>query len=315
MNRNKLSIILCLLAACGGIALGYFIPGSFDMEFMIICTLGTVLIVGLILFIFLYYKNMKPTIEVFMKYRYLLSNLISRDLKVKYRRSFLGFMWSILNPLLMALVINAVFSRIFRFQVEYFIVYYLTGSLIFNFMTEATSGSLTSVLSAASLIKKVYIPKYIFPLEKCLFAFVNMLFSTVAVIVVILIVRMPVSLTALLFFYPMICVFVFSVGLSLILSSINVFFRDVGHLYTVWTVAWMYLTPVIYPAEVIPENLMFVMQLNPMYYYVSYFRSVVMYATIPSVNMHLICAAFALFFLGLGIVLFKKQQDRFILYI
>ena len=315
MNKNKISLLLCFIAGCGGLAMGYFIPETFNMENLIIGSLGMMLIVGILLFVILYLKNMKPTIEVFMKYRYLLSNLITRDLKVKYRRSFLGFLWSILNPLLMALVINAVFSRIFRFQIDYFIVYYLTGSLIFNFMTEATSGSLASVIGASALIKKVYIPKYIFPLEKCLFAFVNMLFSSVAVIIVILIVRMPVALTAFLFFYPMICAFIFSVGLSLILSSINVFFRDVGHLYSVWTVAWMYLTPVIYPVEVIPERLMLVMQLNPMYYYVSYFRSVVMYATVPSLNFHLICAAFALFFLGLGIVIFKKQQDRFILYI
>ncbi len=315
MNKNKLSLILCLLAGCGGLAAGYYIPENFSIENLIIGALGAVIIVGTLLFLLLYLKDMKPTIEVFMKYRYLLSNLITRDLKVKYRRSFLGFMWSILNPLLMALVINAVFSRVFKFQVDYFIVYYLTGSLIFNFMSEATSGSLTSVIEASSLIKKVYIPKYIFPFEKCMFAFVNMLFSTVAVIVVILIVRMPVSLTALLFFYPMICVFVFSTGLSLILSSVNVFFRDIGHLYSVWTVAWMYLTPVIYPAEVIPDNLMFIMQFNPMYYYVTYFRNVVMYATVPSLNMHLMCAVFALFFLGLGIVLFKKQQDKFILYI
>lgn len=320
MTKNKISVLLCIMAGLGGAAYSLFTAGkislaTLDIERIIIFTLGAALVTGAVIFLIVYLKGIGPNIAVFKKYRYLLANLISRDLKVKYRRSMLGFLWSILNPLLMALVINAVFSRIFKFQVEYFIVYYLTGSLIFNFMTEATTGSLTSVISAASLIKKVYIPKYIFPLEKCMFAFVNMLFSSVAVIVVILIVRMPVSWTALLFFFPMICALVFSLGLSLILSALNVFFRDIGHLYTVWTVAWMYLTPVIYPAEVIPERLLPIMHLNPMFHYVTYFRDVVMYATVPGLQTHIICLVYAFTFLGLGLVIFKKQQDRFILYI
>jgi ABC-2 type transport system permease protein len=277
--------------------------------------LGALLAMGLIIFLIFFIGQAKQTAEGFKKYRFLLANLITRDLKVKYRRSFLGLMWSVLNPLLMALVINAVFSNIFKFKIDYFIVYYLSGSLIFNFMSEATSTSLTSVIDAASLIKKVYIPKYIFPLEKCLFAFVNMLFSSIALIVVILIVRMPVHLTALMFFFPMICTLIFSVGMSLILSSINVFFRDVGHLYSVWTVAWMYLTPVIYPVDVLPEKILPLMKLNPMFHYVTYFREVVMYGNIPGLNSHIICLLFAFTFLGIGLVMFKKQQDRFILHI
>ena len=286
-----------------------------DIELILIISMSVFLAVGLIVFIIRYGGKSRQTYEGFRKYRYLLGNLITRDLKVKYRRSFLGFLWSILNPLLMALVINAVFSNIFKFKVDYFIVYYLTGSLIFSFMSEATSSSLTSVINAASLIKKVYIPKYIFPLEKCLFAFVNMLFSCFALIVVILIVRMPVHLTALLFFFPMVCTLIFSLGLSLILSSVNVFFRDIGHLYSVWTVAWMYLTPVIYPVEVLPERILPVMKFNPMFHYVTYFRDVVMYGTVPSLNTHIICLLFAFTFLGIGLAMFKKQQDRFILYI
>lgn len=313
--KKIVCVIVMAAALVGGAAAGWFIPGELNIEIMLICVMGALLAAGLVLFFAFYARNLSRSAEGFRKYKYLLGNLISRDLKVKYRRSFLGFMWSILNPLLMALVINAVFSRIFKFQIEYFIVYYLSGSLIFNFMNEATSGSLTSVINAASLIKKVYIPKYIFPLEKCLFAFVNMLFSSVALIIVILIVRMPVHLTAFLCFYPMICTLVFSLGMSLILSSVNVFFRDVGHLYSVWTVAWMYLTPVIYPAEALPEKFLPIMQLNPMYHYVTYFRDVVMYGNIPSLNTHLICALFSLCFLAIGLAIFKKQQDRFILYI
>lgn len=260
-------------------------------------------------------KSITEYAEIAHKYRHLVSNLIVRDLKVKYRRSVLGFLWSILNPLLMALVINAVFQNLFRFDIEYFIVYYLTGSLIFNFVVESTTSSLVSVLGASALIKKVYIPKYIFPLEKCLFAFVNMLFSSFAVIIVIIIQKMPVHATALLFFFPMICALIFSLGLSLILASVNIFFRDIGHLYSVWTTAWLYLTPIIYPVSILPENLFEVIKFNPMYYYVSYFRDVVMYGTVPDLNTHLICIMYSLLFLVAGLFVFKKQQDKFILYI
>lgn len=325
MTKNKISAVLCTLATVGGIALGLLIPCNNRVQILIICALGCPIAVGLVLFLLFYLKDMRPTFEVFQKYRYLLSNLIIRDLKVKYRKSVLGFLWSILNPLLMALVISAVFSHVFRVNAAEiggpFIVYYLSGALIFNFMTEATTGSLTSVLGASSLIKKVYIPKYIFPLEKCVFAFVNMLFSSVALIVIVLIniKQLPnLGWSALLFFFPMITSFVFALGLSLALSSLNVFFRDIGHLYSVWTVAWMYLTPIIYPESVI-NNMNTVVRtiahLNPMYYYVTYFRQVLMLGTVPNLYFHAVCVVFAVASLAVGLLIFKKQQDRFILYI
>jgi ABC-2 type transport system permease protein len=126
----------------------------------------------------------------FRKYRFLLFDLIGRDLKVKYRRSVLGLFWSILNPLLMMLVITAVFSQIFKFNIEFFPIYYLTGATLYNFVVESTSNAMVSIIHAAPLIKKVYIPKYIFPVEKILFAFVNLLFSLIAVVIVVLILGM-----------------------------------------------------------------------------------------------------------------------------
>ena len=251
----------------------------------------------------------------FYHYIHLLQNLIVRDLKVKYRRSVLGFLWSILNPLLMMLVITAVFQNIFRMNIDNFPIYYLTGSLIFNFMSEATSLAMTSVLSSSTLIKKVYIPKYIFPLEKCLFAFVNMLFSSVAVIIMFFVLHYKLTWTALLFFIPMIFTLIFSIGLGLILSAADVFFRDIGHLYSVWITAWMYLTPVIYPMETLTDGMKNIMKFNPMFYYVDYFRQVVMYNNIPDFNFNLICIGFSLAFLFLGLLIFKLKQDKFILYI
>ena len=122
-------------------------------------------------------NSLKAQIETFKRYKYLLINLIEKDIKLKYRRSVLGILWSVLNPLLMMIVISAVFSNIFKVNIENFPIYYLTGSTLFNMLSETTNYSMMSILESSSLIKKVYIPKYIFPLEKCMFGLVNFLFS------------------------------------------------------------------------------------------------------------------------------------------
>ena len=258
---------------------------------------------------------MKDYLNVFIKYRYLLEDLVAKDFKLKYRRSILGFLWSILNPLLMMLVITAVFSNMFKSDIEYFPVYYLCGYLIFNFVIEATNGTLTSIVQSGYLIKKVYIPKYIFPLEKSSFALVNVLFSFVAVVIVILITGMPIKTTIFLIPIPIFLAFIFSTGLGLILASMNTFFRDMGHLYSVWTTAWMYLTPMFYPISIIPDNIKTVIYYNPLYYYVTYLRMLVIDGEIPGMEINVICICFSFLFLLIGLLIFKKNQDKFILYI
>ena len=258
---------------------------------------------------------MKDYLNVFIKYRYLLEDLVAKDFKLKYRRSILGFLWSILNPLLMMLVITAVFSNMFKSDIEYFPVYYLCGYLIFNFVIEATNGALTSIVQSGYLIKKVYIPKYIFPLEKSSFALVNVLFSFVAVVIVILITGMPIKTTIFLIPIPIFLAFIFSTGLELILASMNTFFRDMGHLYSVWTTAWMYLTPMFYPISIIPDNIKTVIYYNPLYYYVTYLRMLVIDGEIPGMEINVICICFSFLFLLIGLLIFKKNQDKFILYI
>ena len=258
---------------------------------------------------------MKAYFDAFKKYHYLLEDLVAKDFKLKYRRSVLGFLWSILNPLLMMLVITAVFSNIFKSDIEYFPVYYLCGYLIFNFVIEATNGALTSIVQSGYLIKKVYIPKYIFPLEKSSFALVNVLFSFVAVLIVILITGMPIKATIFLIPIPIFLAFIFSTGLGLILASMNTFFRDMGHLYSVWTTAWMYLTPMFYPVSIIPDNIKTVIYYNPLYYYVTYLRMLVIDGEIPGMEINVICICFSFLFLLIGLLIFKRNQDKFILYI
>lgn len=260
---------------------------------------------------------MRASIEVFKRYRYLLGNLIGRDLKVKYRRSVLGVVWSVLNPLLTMIVISAVFARLFRFQVENYHLYFLVGNVIWGFFSEATNGAMGSVLENAQLLKKVYLPKYMFPLEKCLFAAVNLLFSMIAVIIVMLFSGVWPTMTFFLFPVVVLLCLVFAIGMGLLLSSLTVFFRDIMHLYGVVLTAWMYATPIIYPLDFanLPGLIVSVMQVNPLYYYVTMMRDVVLYNTVPPLSMWLPAIGFAVVFLLLGLWCFKKKQDRFVLYV
>jgi ABC-2 type transport system permease protein len=253
-------------------------------------------------------------IAVFRKYRFLLYNLVMKDFKLKYRRSVLGILWSMLNPLLMMFVITLVFAEIFRFDDEFFAVYYLTGWLIFNLVVEGTTGAMGSIMGGGSLIKKVYIPKYIFPLEKCLFALVNTLFAMIPIFAVMAFLGMPIRPTVLLFWIPMFYTLIFSIGFGMILATLAVFFRDITHLYAVWTTAWMFLTPIIYPAELVSESMRSVLRFNPLFHYVRMFRDLMIDGTPPNLRAHFICAAISGMFLLTGLLVFKWKQGRFILY-
>ncbi len=258
----------------------------------------------------------KETITTFMRYKYLLENLVSRDLKVKYRRSVLGILWSLLNPILMMLVMSAVFSTIFRNNIEYFPLYLICGQTLFGFFTEATNGALGSVVDSSMLVKKVYIPKYIFPLEKALFAFVNLLFSLAAVAVMCVVFGLPAKWTMLLVPVPLIGLLLFSAGVGLALAVCDVFFRDIAHLYGVITTVLAYLTPLFYPIEALEGSFVYdIVRLNPLTTYVMYFRNVVIYGVMPTLRDNLVCFGWGIVALVLGLLFFKSKQDKFILHI
>ena len=197
--------------------------------------------------------SLKQSWKDFWRYRYLLQNLITRDFKLKYRRSVLGVAWSVLNPLLMCLVMYAIFTSIFagmRGQnIDNFAVFLLVGQLLFNFFRESTTMAMESVLKNAPLLRKVYIPKYIFPLEKVCFGLVNCLFSFVALVLVMLITRTPLHLSFILCVYPLATLFFFCLGIGLFLSATYVFFRDVMHMWEVFCTALTYASAIFYDPE------------------------------------------------------------------
>lgn len=249
------------------------------------------------------------------KYKPLINELIIRDLKVKYRRSFLGYVWSLLNPLLMMVVMTIVFSYMFRFDIPNYPLYLICGQTLWSFFNESTNMAMYSVLQNGSLIKKVYIPKFIFPISRVLSSFVTMSFSLVAIVIVMIFTKAPFSWTILLFPIPLFMLLLFSAGVGMVLSALSVYFRDITHLYGVLTMAWMYLTPIFYPIESIPAEVVPIITANPMYHYITFFRQIVLYGTVPSINMWITCAVWSIIAMILGLVVFRKLQRNFILYI
>ncbi|MBR2836695.1 MAG: ABC transporter permease [Coriobacteriales bacterium] len=253
---------------------------------------------------------------------FIMQQLVTKDFKLKYRRSVLGILWSVLNPLLMMCVLTLVFSNMFRFPIENYPVYLILGMTLFTLMSDATNGAMHSMLDSAALIKKVRIEKAVFPIEKVLFSLVNYAFSMIAVICVMIFFKIQPSPSIFGAILVIIYVLIFSAGLGLLLSALTVFFRDVMHLWSVIIMAWNYLTPIFWPQEGLASldsglsnMLMTCEQWNPMYHYVAYIRDCMMYQTMPGLTENLICIGFAVVTFSLGIVVFRKTQHKFILYI
>lgn len=246
---------------------------------------------------------------------FILRSLVSKDFKLKYRRSALGVVWSVLNPLLMMIVLTAVFSTFFRFQIENFALYLILGQTLFTLMSDATSGAMSSIIDSAPLIKKIRINKFLFPLEKTAFALLNFVISLIAVAAVMIFFQIVPTINLLFLPLLLLLVFAFSLGLGLLLSALSVFFRDVMHLWSVVLTAWTYATPLFYPIDILPDWMLPIMECNPMYHYVTFFREIALWGTTPSGEQILLCTFFAVATLVVGILVFRAKQSKFILYV
>lgn len=260
---------------------------------------------------------MKNIIYSLKKYKFLLFQLVSRDFKVKYKRSVLGILWSLLYPVLTMTVMALVFMNMFKMRMPEvnYLVYLMSGLVIFNYFSEASNLSMSSVVANFSLINKVYIPKYIFPLSKCLFVGINFLLTLIPLYAIILLTGTGLNIYHLLLPYAFICLFLFTVGMGFILSTIAVFLRDMFYIYGVMITLWMYLTPLMYDFSIIPENLQIFFKFNPLYWIIKYVRDIILYNKIPDVETWIFCAAFGLVILLIGMFVFKKNQDKFIYYV
>ncbi len=250
--------------------------------------------------------------EEFLKYRSLLYELTVRDIKVKYRRSILGLFWTILNPLLMMLILCFVFSHLFRFDIENYAIYVLSGQVIFNYFQLSTTEAMMAILNNGMLIKKVYIPKYMLVLVKILSGSVYLLASFCALLVVMCITGAEIKGTIILSIIPLGCICVFSLGLGFVLAALAVKFRDIIHLYSVFCTALFYVTPIIYPYSILPKYVGDIVHHNPLTAIIEVFRSLVIDGQMPSVGRILYCLAVSGIMLVVGKAIFTKRQNTFV---
>lgn len=253
------------------------------------------------------------TFFLLRRYEFLIKQIVRRDFKVKYKRSVLGMIWSLLNPLLTMVVQYVVFSKLFRANIENYPVYLLSGTVVFSFFTESAGLALTSIIANAALITKVYVPKYIYPVTKVLSSLINLLLSMVPLFFMMMFTGEKVTKAFLLLPLILLCVLVFTIGIGMLLSALMVFFRDMQFLWNIISMLWAYLTPLFYPENIIPEQYKFLHTFNPMYYYVKAFRTIVMDGISPEPKMYALCALMAFLSLAVGATVFKKTQDRFAL--
>lgn len=256
-------------------------------------------------------------IKTLFSYRELLFSLTKKELKVKYRGSALGFFWSLLNPILTMLVYSFVFSMVLRAGIEQFAIFLICALLPFNFLSNSVNYGASSIIGNSNLVNKIYFPREIIPLSIVLANLVNFLLELVALFIVLGI--MGYKFYLFLYLLPVVIFiqFFLVVGMTLLVSALNVFFRDLQHLITIVMMVWFFGTPIIYPLSMVPEGYQFFIKLNPMTIYAAYYRNIFYYvkypesAGFPSAPETLIALGITLLIFFIGYFVFKKLEYRF----
>lgn len=259
-------------------------------------------------------NNLKYVVK---KYSFLLQQLVSRDFKVKYKRSVLGVFWSLLYPILTMAVMALVFTNVFKMSTPgvNYLVYLMSGLVIFNYFSEASNLAMSSVVANFSLINKVYMPKYIFPISKCLFVGINFLLTLIPLYAIIFLTGTGITWHHILLPFVYICLLMFTIGMGFILSTVSVFLRDMFYIYGVMLTLWTYMTPIMYDIAIIPDKWLFIFKCNPLYWFIKFARDIIVYHAVPTLNVWIYCAFFSIVFLLVGMFVFKKKQDKFIYYV
>lgn len=258
---------------------------------------------------------MKKQFENFMRYRFLLWELVKKGIKLKYRRSYLGIIWSLLEPLLTMIVLTIVFGTLFGNDTKEFPVYILTGRLLYSFFSSATKGSLKSIRKNAGMIKKVYIPKYLYPLSTVLYNYIIFLISLIVLVAVAAVLGVYPTIYLLQAPIALMLILILAYGCGMILATIGVFFRDMEYLWSVALMLLMYTCAIFYyPERLLKSGWGWILEYNPLYCVIAIFRSAV-FGQIMEMRQFAYATVFSIISLIIGLVCFKKKQDEFILHI
>jgi lipopolysaccharide transport system permease protein len=257
--------------------------------------------------------NFKNHWGTFRNYSFLLTELIKRDISGKYKDSTLGLFWSFLNPLLSMIVLTIVFSTFFGRTIENFPVYLLSGKLVFDLFANATTGAMDSIKGNSEIIKKIYVPKYMFAVGIVCSEFINFLISLIVLVAVMLATGAPFYMSLLYSPIPLFFLLLLTMGVGLILATATTFFTDIKYLYGVLIMLLSFMTPLFYPIEIIPEQFLFFFKINPLYAAVSSFRDIVLYGAFPQTKFLLYLIITSIIALIIGVYQFYKYQDEFVI--
>ena len=248
------------------------------------------------------------------KYNFLFTELVKRDFKKKYKRTVLGMLWSMLSPLLHLLVLSLIFTQFFGNTTPHFTIYIFAGLLVFNFFSESTNGGMASLMGNANIITKIKAPKYLFLLSKNVSTVINFMLTLIIFFIFVAFDSLTFSPKFLLLIYPIITLILFNIGVGLILSALYVFFRDIQYLYDIFMRLIMFSSAIFYPVSNFSPQIQRLFLLNPVFAHIHYFRLIVLYDMVPSVNVHLVLALYSSVAIILGSLIYKKYNYRFIYY-
>jgi ABC-2 type transport system permease protein len=250
--------------------------------------------------------------EIF-NYRYLILQLVRRDILTRYKRSFLGVAWTMLNPLGMMIVWTIAFSQFFRAgDLPSYPAYVLSGLLAWNFFSQSTTASMVNLVWGGGLLHRIYIPRTSFAVSAMGTGLVNISLSMVPLLGVMLITGLNIHWSILFTPISVLVLAGFALGLGLLISTLAVYFPDIAEMYQIVLMAWMFLTPVMYPVTILPQQYrIFLTTLNPMYHMVTLFRIPIYFGRLPTLTEFLIPLGISLFFLILGWLVFTNKSDEF----
>jgi len=259
-------------------------------------------------------KRKSPALEellAIIKYRDLIFQLIRRDIVSRYKRSILGVLWTMLQPLGMMLVMNIVFSKLFG-RVEGYTAYLLSGLVAWSFFSKTTTSAIHQIVWGGALMRRIYLPLTAFSVSSIGTGVVNMVLSLVPLFLIVLITDRPITWAILFLPIPILLLTAFALGVGLMLSTFAIRFPDIKEMYQIIIQAWMYLTPILYPEDIIPESYRhWVLFLNPMYYLIKMFRSLIYDGVLPSLNIVITGSVIALLTLLIGWIYFSSRMDEF----
>lgn len=254
-------------------------------------------------------------IQKYKQYQFLFEELVKRDFKKRYVRSWLGVLWSILSPLCQLLVMRLVFTRFFGRTTPHYTIYLFSGTIIFSFFSEATQGGMTSLADNASIFTKINVPKYLFLFAKNTQSLLNFLLILLVYFFFCIIDGVTFTWNMLALIFPIVCLLVFNLGVGLVLSALYVFFKDTKYLYSIVIQMLHYFSAIFYNVNSFPPQTQKLFLLNPVYLYIRYFRMVVLEAQIPTPSYHLLMLGEAVLIFFFGIFIYKKYNLRFMFYV